>query len=345
VDDQYIETQLKKFNITDASIYGLERRFGDLKIANIEDAEGYKVVRAARLEIKSYRIEIDKRRKELTEDALKYQRAINAEAKRITSMLSPLEDQLHEQEKAHEVELERIKKENEQFELQRIQSRINQLLSFGFTFDGASYKADFAQESITVSAEKLRTVSEEAFETRMVQVRGYYYAKLKADLEAKERAEAERKAEQDRIEQQRREQAAKEKELAEREAKIKAEEERIAKEKVKLSPVDVELVKDTGFSIPECLDPDARPTLVISQLDVKVEDADNMPAGHCIAVMRDVVIDVTTIRNFINGSEEWKLREVTDEKIEEILAHIDYSLDEAIEGLIFGLIEEVTKNE
>ena len=48
----YIDSQLKKFNITDAAISKMTAEFSVLKIENFDDKEGYEQVKEARLAVK-----------------------------------------------------------------------------------------------------------------------------------------------------------------------------------------------------------------------------------------------------------------------------------------------------
>ena len=110
MEDSFIKSQLVKFNVVDSEIAQLSVKFGNLTIKGIDDKEGYRLVRTARLEMKNYRVNIDKKRKELNEDALKWQRSINAEAKRLTDMLVPTEKYLETLEKDYLNEIEAIKR-------------------------------------------------------------------------------------------------------------------------------------------------------------------------------------------------------------------------------------------
>ena len=104
-----MDTQIAKFNLPDAAIAQMTGQFLPLKIADANDVAGYKAVHEARMLVKSKRVEVEKVRKELKADALEYGRKVDAEAKRITAMLQPIEDHLTAEEEAYLAEKERIK--------------------------------------------------------------------------------------------------------------------------------------------------------------------------------------------------------------------------------------------
>jgi seryl-tRNA synthetase len=111
-----IENELKKFNVSDAAIADLSEKYMPLVVNGINDSEGLKAIIAARKIIRGYRIDVDKRRKDLNADALEYQRRINAEAKRITAMLEPIEGHLMAEENKISDEIEQIKRKKEEAE-------------------------------------------------------------------------------------------------------------------------------------------------------------------------------------------------------------------------------------
>jgi hypothetical protein len=104
-----MDKELQRFNITDAAIVEIENRYMPLVISGIDDTEGYKRVHAARMVVKNYRCQVEKVRKELKADALEYGRRVDAEARRITQHLEPIENHLLSEEKRVDDENERIK--------------------------------------------------------------------------------------------------------------------------------------------------------------------------------------------------------------------------------------------
>lgn len=244
MDDNYIKDQLTKFNVTDTAIVQLTDKYKDLKIQGIEDTSGYKAVRAARLEVKGYRVDIEKRRKELTEDALKYQRAINAEAKRITALLEPLEIALSLQEDNFEKEKERIKQEELAARHTRMQSRISELMKYGFKFDGSIYFSEFRVQdggrTFNIPPSMLETLSDDDFVKMMDDIKNLYAIYIKQQeleeqrqKEAKEKEDAERKEEQERLAKEREELELEKEKLRKQMAEIAKNQAEATKQEVK----------------------------------------------------------------------------------------------------------------
>jgi len=114
VQSEVISTALQKFNIADTAIMELSDRYMVLKTNGLDDKKAFDAVHEARMDVKGRRVEVEKTRKELKEEALKYGRAVDAEAKRITALLAPIEDHLQAEEDKVTNERARIKKEAEE---------------------------------------------------------------------------------------------------------------------------------------------------------------------------------------------------------------------------------------
>jgi hypothetical protein len=86
-----ISNELKKFDSVIPAIDEYKAKFLPLKINGIEDEEGYKVVADGLKIIVGRRVAVENKRKELKADSLSFGRAVDARAKEITEMLSPIE--------------------------------------------------------------------------------------------------------------------------------------------------------------------------------------------------------------------------------------------------------------
>ncbi len=181
----YIAKQIQKLNITDVAIKDLEEKYLVLTINSIEDKETYKVIDKARKHVKSLRVDVDKKRKELNTDALKYQNAINAEAKRVTELLKPIELHLEQEQKTFDAEVERIKQLKAQEELERIKFRTKKLVELGFVFDGETWKAQhdiFSNQGLGLtetfltnySQKSLISHDDEVFSSVYLKIKGYH---------------------------------------------------------------------------------------------------------------------------------------------------------------------------
>lgn len=249
--ESFIKSELKKYNVTDASIAKLSEQSMKLKVKNVNDQKGYAIVKMARMEIKNKRVAVEKTRKELKSESLSFGKTVDTEAKRITTLLRPIEDHLISQEKIIEDEKERIETEKAEKEKLRIKGRIDRLLLFGATFNGCEYVFD----ALSISHDDVVGRSDEEFDKFVDALADALESKEVEEAKAREEQEkikAEQKAEAERLETIRKEQEKKEakikteqervrKEQEEREAKIKAEiDTREAKIKAEQEKIDAE---------------------------------------------------------------------------------------------------------
>jgi chromosome segregation ATPase len=240
--DALIVSTLAEFRPDELAIASI-REFGNLTVATV----GIKAVTEARKAVKRLRLEIDKRRKDLNEGALKYQRAINAEAKRLIAEIEPIEGRLSAEEENYEAEKLREKQAKEQAKREKLQSRLNRLAAIGI--GGCDIAAIEAMEDDWFET-LLRTEQSKA-EQRLQEERERQ-EKIRSEAEAlrseREKLEAER-AEINRIRQ--------ENDRRENEAR---EAERKAAEQARLDALKPEIEKAEAFG--EALLTDARDELV-----------------------------------------------------------------------------------
>jgi hypothetical protein len=265
--------ELIDFNVSDAAIAELSAQYMPLKINGVVDKDGAKVVNAARKVVKGYRIDVDKRRKELNADALEWQRKINAEAKRITLLLEPIENHLANEEKRIEDEIERIRREKERADADRLQVRVLKLSQLKFMFDGINYYSTypdtFTKQRMHVAVLHLKQMNDDEFNEFFDNAKHYFDIEEKVIAEQKAQEDADRKAlaeERARLEAIAKEQAAKE-------AALKQEAERIESlklyEESKQAVINSEIeCKTNGCEAPA----HQRPKIVITQDHVKMED-------------------------------------------------------------------------
>lgn len=254
-----VGTKLALFQPTDAAIADMAKRYMPLAIRDLDDAEGFKLVHAARMHVKACRVQVKKTRKALKADALEYGRRVDGEAARITAALDPIETHLETQEKRITDERERIKREAAEAEQRKLEAEAKAKREA----EEAAAKAirDAEEARLKVEREKIEAerreleaqrASAEA-ERRKVEAaqqaeRDRLAAEQRAITEAKEkadRAEFERlakiKAEQEARERVEREKAAEEARKIEQAAVIEAERLRIEA----MRP-DVEKIKAMG---------------------------------------------------------------------------------------------------
>ncbi len=169
-------------NVTTAKIAELKSKYGALKILGIDDKRGYDIVHAARIEVRDYRLAVDRVRKQLKEESLAWGRKVDGEAKRIASMLTEIEAPLDAEETRIDREIERIKAEKQREIDEKIQSRLNALSAVG----GTTTLAEIAMMTDTIFGAVLKT-AQEAFEAK---------EKIRLDQEAAAKAYEEQKAQE-----------------------------------------------------------------------------------------------------------------------------------------------------
>lgn len=170
----FIKTELQKFNVADAVISKMAGEYLPLKVKGLDDKEGLKKVHDARMLVKAKRIEVEKKRKALKESSLRFGQEVDAEAKRITALLAPIEAHLEKEESIVEREKERLRLEAEE-------------------------KARIAEQTRLAEIEKQRKAEEE----RLATIRKELEAEKERQAEtARKQQEAEEKikAEQEKIE-------------------------------------------------------------------------------------------------------------------------------------------------
>src|SRR5690242_13239142 len=81
----------EKFAVTDDYLAEMREKATGL---NCLTADGYEQTRLAIADCRTLRVRVEKTRKELKEDSLKYGRMVDAEAKRITAAIEAIENPL-----------------------------------------------------------------------------------------------------------------------------------------------------------------------------------------------------------------------------------------------------------
>lgn len=180
-DQEFIDSQLKKYNVTDAALTEIKQRYDELKIQGADDKAGYDAVKAAISELRTIRTGIEKKRKELKDVALRYGRAVDSEAKRITGELTPIEERLTK-------EKERTDKEIEDRKNAAMLLRTQALIDAGFVFDGNFYYAG----SVIIHPSKLMDYDDAAFDLVVSRGASEIENIRKAEEERKRQIEADR---------------------------------------------------------------------------------------------------------------------------------------------------------
>jgi hypothetical protein len=214
-------TELAQFRRQDAAIAKLAEKYLPLKIAGLNDRGGFQAVHSARMIVKGKRVEIEKTRKELKADALEYGQQVDAEAKRLTALIEPIESHLEAEESAIENEKARLKKIEDDAKQAALQKRLDALAAVGEIANpilvaniSESTFQEMLAKATAAHAERLRIAEEEAEAKRLAE---------ESAAAERVRQEAELKAERERLAEIRRQQEAEGIKLRAEREKIEAE--------------------------------------------------------------------------------------------------------------------------
>lgn len=193
-----------KFSVTDSAIATMRDEFMKITLPRQGDKEAFDYLHKSRMTVKNSRVSVDKKRQELNEDALKWQRTVNGEAKRITAQLEPIERHLEQLELAYKAEEDRIKLAAEMAAFARLESRNASLRTIGMVFDPHGEGWHYLNQIITM--EDVRDLPDDQFETVRAEVEAVYMVEQNrlAEIKRKEqeeldRIEMERVAELERV--------------------------------------------------------------------------------------------------------------------------------------------------
>lgn len=195
--EQYIAQAVAEVSKTDVAIEELRAKYAGLTVKSLDERPVYFAIVEGEKIVKKIRNGIDHKRKELNEFPLKFQRAVNAEAKRITEQLEPLEAHLKAERKKFE-DAEAAEKAKEEARKRGL------LIEAGFRFDGTMYTCGVH----LIAASSIAGMEEAKLE--------FYCQEARAIREQERLAEERRKDEQKRLDEQRREQQAEERRLEEK---------------------------------------------------------------------------------------------------------------------------------
>lgn len=244
------------YSVNDAAIAKLKEQFGDIVVTT---TAGYKMATAAIANLRAARVSIEKTRKALKDDVLKYGRDVDGEAKRLTAMIEAIEEPLKLAKQQVDDEKERIKREAE--EKERLEREAEARRKLEAEEAAALKKRQEEEERLKAEREALEKERAEFDRLRKEQEAAAAAEKAKRDKEqaeakriadereAKERAdrEAAEKAERDRVAKQQADEAErlrKEREEFEQEQrKMQAEREKIEAEKARLAQAEKDRIE------------------------------------------------------------------------------------------------------
>lgn len=98
------------FSVTDAAIAKLRDKYKEVP-ADLTIKENYEIVKEANSALRTYRTDVERRRKELKAGALKYGRLVDSTAKKLTEQLLLIEEPFSTAKKNHDTAVEIAKRE------------------------------------------------------------------------------------------------------------------------------------------------------------------------------------------------------------------------------------------
>jgi hypothetical protein len=192
-----IEREITKYDLPAAAIKQLEQEFMPLCVRSLDDEEGYAQVKEALRFMVSKRNEVEDKRKELKADSLKFGRAVDEEAKRLTMMLSPIELHLKAEKDKIDLEKKRIAEEEEARKQKVIIERHQMLIEVGMVILRDVY---YYENPITYKCTKLHKLNIETMDDNDFNEFVFNMRNLKAEVDNTLREEKEkREREQQKI--------------------------------------------------------------------------------------------------------------------------------------------------
>lgn len=240
-EDSFIQKELTKFNIADATIAQWKEQYGSLTISDPNNKEAYEVLNQARTFIKKKRIEIEKKGKELRSNAIKFQKAVISEESRLIELINPLETYLEgEKKRVDDIKLEekRLRDEKEQIILQE---RAVKLIQMGMQFNGDSYTMG---DDIKISVLSIKTSDDFIWTNLVVGVEKRFKEQEAIRIE-QERIKENAAAEVKRMAE---ETLARQEELNKKQAELEAQQKAIEAEQIKQKAAAEQIIQDQQAS-------------------------------------------------------------------------------------------------
>ena len=209
-------TVASKYEVTKAKIAEVTDLAKDITVKDHTDHTGMQQARQTRLLLRTMRVQVENRRKELKADALKYGKAVDAVAKELKGLIEPDEQRLADLESTAKREAERLAAIEAKEKAAELKRRCDLLSAIGVfrssdevaamspdDFDAlhADEKAKYDQELAERKAEADRIAAEQERLAKVQREQAEKQAKLdrqQAEIDAKQRAidEAEQLARQ-----------------------------------------------------------------------------------------------------------------------------------------------------
>lgn len=205
-----LPVKIQEYTKTALALTDLSARYGDV-VFDVSHKDGMKAAKDARAEIKTYRVELEKTRVAIKADALEQCRIIDSEAKQIKDALEALEIPINQQIKAEEKrqEDERIAAEKAEIErFEAIQKAIASLRNLPNHVAGQSSAdirkalailqeleitqelyAEYVDHAHAAKTEALTALEKMATDAEALEAERAELARLRAEAEARVKAE------------------------------------------------------------------------------------------------------------------------------------------------------------
>ena len=317
-----METNVIEFNIEEAAIAKMKDLYMALTVKGVDDEQGFKECDDARKIVKSHRVSVEKRRKELKSDALSYGRRVDKRAKELMSPLLTIEDHLKTECNIVLDEKKRIKEAEEKAFQEKIDNRMAELAKYGRHIayqEVAIMDDDEWSECIFNIIQEYNAEQEKLAEQKRLEDE-------RLAKEAEERKAEEKRLEQIRIEQER-VAAEMEEELAKKQAEIEAKERAIAEEKERIEAekrarienkwrTRLEFLYEVGWNGQTAFDQDTEETIFTYEDMINLSDSD----FYKIADAHNLKVEN---RNKEKMKAEFKRREALKPDIQKAIEYIE----------------------
>lgn len=216
------------YPVAEAEIARKREEYSSLKIGGVNDKDGYRMVKAARIDMKNDRVAVENRRKELKSGALEFGRKVDESANHLKGMISEVENKLKKEEQTYLDEVERIKQAEEAKKREKLNQRLEKLQAV----DCVLHPMVLEELTDNEFNEKLKEATEEKriAEEETERLRKEEEDRIRKEEEARKAEQLRLEEERKQIEEQRRIQAEEQRKLDEQKQAIEDEKNRIARD-------------------------------------------------------------------------------------------------------------------
>jgi len=228
--EQLVDTELAKYDSVIPKVEELKEQYLSLRIKSIDDKENYQIVKDAIRFIVSKRTEIEEKRKELKANSIAFGKAVDARAREITSLITPIEEYLKDEKARIDFEIEEIKRKEEEAKQAKIKQRHQMLVQFAnMCLVGNEYiwtnPNDVAHQE-TLASVNLETLNDSEFADFVSKI-----SELDTQQQIRYNELQSKKAEEEKkLAEEKEKLLEAQKQLLEEQEKLKAEQERMKKE-------------------------------------------------------------------------------------------------------------------